>query len=154
MAAPILAYEDLGVIQGHGWLFRHLDIHIGARDRLALIGRNGAGKTTLLKLIAGAIDADALGAAVVLRRGLHVLNERARDAVLGAADADALLPAGVVGTPGFGVSHVHGVIGGDEDAAGAAPLLPAIQQLAVLIEDLDAVVVSVTYEQPAARIEG
>ncbi|GEM73809.1 ABC-F family ATP-binding cassette domain-containing protein [Sphingomonas aquatilis] len=58
MAAPILAYEDLGVIQGHGWLFRHLDIHIGARDRLALIGRNGAGKTTLLKLIAGAIDAD------------------------------------------------------------------------------------------------
>ncbi|MEH3159118.1 MAG: ATP-binding cassette domain-containing protein [Sphingomonas taxi] len=58
MAAPILAYEDLGVIQGHGWLFRHLDIHIGARDRLALIGRNGAGKTTLLKLIAGIIDSD------------------------------------------------------------------------------------------------
>ena len=58
MAAPILAYEDLGVIQDHGWLFRHLDIHIGARDRLALIGRNGAGKTTLLKLIAGAIDSD------------------------------------------------------------------------------------------------
>ena len=58
MAAPILAYEDLGVIQGHGWLFRHLDIHIGARDRLALIGRNGAGKTTLLKLIAGSIDCD------------------------------------------------------------------------------------------------
>ena len=58
MAAPILAYEDLGVIQGHGWLFRHLDIHIGARDRLALIGRNGAGKTTLLKLIAGMIDSD------------------------------------------------------------------------------------------------
>jgi ATP-binding cassette subfamily F protein uup len=58
MAAPILAYEDLGIIQGHGWLFRHLDIHIGARDRLALIGRNGAGKTTLLKLIAGAIDSD------------------------------------------------------------------------------------------------
>jgi ATP-binding cassette subfamily F protein uup len=46
------------VIQGHGWLFRHLDIHIGARDRLALIGRNGAGKTTLLKLIAGTIDSD------------------------------------------------------------------------------------------------
>jgi len=58
MAAPILSYEDLGVIQGHGWLFRHLDIHIGARDRLALIGRNGAGKTTLLKLIAGRIDSD------------------------------------------------------------------------------------------------
>ena len=58
MAAPILSYEDLGLIQGSGWLFRHLDLHIGARDRLALIGRNGAGKSTLLRLIAGAIDAD------------------------------------------------------------------------------------------------
>ncbi len=58
MAAPILAYEKLGIVQGSGWLFRDLDIHIGTRDRLALIGRNGAGKTTLLKLIAGRIDAD------------------------------------------------------------------------------------------------
>ncbi|WP_375249821.1 ABC-F family ATP-binding cassette domain-containing protein [Sphingomonas sp.] len=58
MAAPILAYEDLGLVQGAGWLFRHLDLYIGERDRLALIGRNGAGKSTLLKLIAGAIDAD------------------------------------------------------------------------------------------------
>src|ERR1700753_3565943 len=58
MAAPVLAYENLGLVQGSGWLFRHLDLFIGARDRLALIGRNGAGKTTLLKLIAGRIDAD------------------------------------------------------------------------------------------------
>ncbi|PXA85276.1 elongation factor 3 [Nostoc sp. 3335mG] len=58
MAAPVLSYEDLGIIQGSGWLFRHLDIHVGQRDRLALIGRNGAGKTTLLKLIAGTIDSD------------------------------------------------------------------------------------------------
>ncbi|WP_288457289.1 ATP-binding cassette domain-containing protein [uncultured Sphingomonas sp.] len=58
MAAPILAYEDLGLVQGAGWLFRHLDLFVGARDRLALIGRNGAGKSTLLKLIAGVIDAD------------------------------------------------------------------------------------------------
>jgi len=58
MAAPILAYENLGVIQGSGWLFRGLDINVGPRDRLALIGRNGAGKTTLLKLLAGVIDSD------------------------------------------------------------------------------------------------
>ncbi|WP_394663295.1 ABC-F family ATP-binding cassette domain-containing protein [uncultured Sphingomonas sp.] len=58
MAAPVLSYEDLGLVQGSGWLFRHLDIHIGPRDRLALIGRNGAGKSTLLKLIAGIIDSD------------------------------------------------------------------------------------------------
>jgi len=58
MAAPVLSYENLGLVQGSGWLFRGLDIHVGPRDRLALIGRNGAGKTTLLKLIAGAIDSD------------------------------------------------------------------------------------------------
>ena len=58
MSAPILAYEGLGLVQGSGWLFRGLDITIGQRDRLALIGRNGAGKTTLLKLLAGRIDAD------------------------------------------------------------------------------------------------
>jgi ATP-binding cassette subfamily F protein uup len=58
MPAPILSYEDLGLIQGEGWLFRHLDIYVGTRDRLALIGRNGAGKTTLLKCLAGLIDPD------------------------------------------------------------------------------------------------
>jgi energy-coupling factor transporter ATP-binding protein EcfA2 len=41
-----------------GWLFRGLDLFIGPRDRLALIGRNGAGKTTLLKCLAGVIDTD------------------------------------------------------------------------------------------------
>jgi ABC transport system ATP-binding/permease protein len=58
MAAPILSFEDLGLSQGTHWLFRHLDIFVGDRDRLALIGRNGAGKTTLLKLIADIVEAD------------------------------------------------------------------------------------------------
>ncbi len=57
-AAPILSWEKLSLQQGSGWLFRDLDINIGPRDRLALIGRNGAGKTTLLKLIGGELDAD------------------------------------------------------------------------------------------------
>lgn len=58
MAAPILSWEGLGLVQGNGWLFQDLDIHIQQRDRLALIGRNGAGKTTLLKLLGGQVDAD------------------------------------------------------------------------------------------------
>src|SRR4051794_10728554 len=58
MAAPVLAYEDLGLVQGAGWLFRDIDLFVGARDRLALIGRNGAGKTTLLKCLAGLIETD------------------------------------------------------------------------------------------------
>lgn len=56
--APILSWEGLGLIQGTGWLFQDLDLHIGPRDKLALIGRNGAGKTTLLRLIANQIEAD------------------------------------------------------------------------------------------------
>ncbi|PWG03912.1 ABC-F family ATP-binding cassette domain-containing protein [Sphingosinicella humi] len=58
MAAPVLAYENLGLVQGAGWLFRGLDLFVGPRDRLALIGRNGAGKTTLLKCLAGMIETD------------------------------------------------------------------------------------------------
>ena len=57
-AAPILSWEGLGLIQGSGWLFRDLDLAIGPRDRLALIGRNGAGKSTLLRLISGQTDPD------------------------------------------------------------------------------------------------
>ncbi len=56
--APILSWEGLGLIQGSGWLFQGLDLNIGPRDRLALIGRNGAGKTTLLRLIANQVEAD------------------------------------------------------------------------------------------------
>ena len=58
MSAPVLAYENLGLVQGSGWLFRNLDLFIGARDRLALIGRNGAGKTTLLKCLADLVETD------------------------------------------------------------------------------------------------
>jgi ATP-binding cassette subfamily F protein uup len=58
MAAPVLAYENLGLVQGSGWLFRNLDLFVGGRDRLALIGRNGVGKTTLLKCLADLIETD------------------------------------------------------------------------------------------------
>ncbi|MGB3791543.1 MAG: ATP-binding cassette domain-containing protein [Sphingopyxis granuli] len=71
MAAPILSYEGLGLVQGTGWLFQDLDIYIGARDRLALIGRNGAGKTTLLKLLAGYIEPDKGKRTIV--PGTHVV---------------------------------------------------------------------------------
>ena len=58
MAAPIFSYEGLSLRQGAGWLFQDLDLYVGARDRLALIGRNGAGKSTLFRLIADRIEAD------------------------------------------------------------------------------------------------
>src|SRR5215210_2393989 len=71
MAAPILSYEGLGLIQGEGWLFRGLDLYVGQRDRLALIGRNGVGKTTLLKCLAGLIETDEGKRTIV--PGTHVV---------------------------------------------------------------------------------
>src|SRR6187402_2634798 len=56
--APILSWEALGLQQGGRWLFQDLDLHVGPRDRLALIGRNGVGKTTLFRLIADQVEAD------------------------------------------------------------------------------------------------
>jgi ATP-binding cassette subfamily F protein uup len=61
---PILSLEGMGLQQGGKWLFggpdnAPLDLHIGPRDRLALIGRNGVGKTTLFRMIDGQIESDA-----------------------------------------------------------------------------------------------
>src|SRR5690606_23735997 len=75
MAPPLLSYENLGLVQGAGWLFRGLDIHIGERDRLALIGRNGAGKTTLLKLIGGQIEPDEGKRALVAGTRVIILEQ-------------------------------------------------------------------------------
>ena len=60
---PILSLEGIGLQQGGRWLLggperENIDLHIGPRDRMALIGRNGAGKTTLLRLIDDRIEAD------------------------------------------------------------------------------------------------
>ena len=60
---PILSWEGIGLQQGGRWLFggpdrEPLNLHIGPRDRLALIGRNGVGKTTLRRMIDDRIEAD------------------------------------------------------------------------------------------------
>jgi ATP-binding cassette subfamily F protein uup len=75
MAAPILSYEGLGLVQGEGWLFRGLDVHIGGRDRLALIGRNGVGKTTLLKCLANLIETDEGRRSVVAGTNVVLLEQ-------------------------------------------------------------------------------
>ena len=95
MAAPVLSYENLGLIQGEGWLFRELDLYVGERDRLALIGRNGAGKTTLLKCLAALIDTDEGKRTIVPGTRVVLLeqdprmegHDTLRDWVLGGSDA-------------------------------------------------------------------
>jgi ATP-binding cassette subfamily F protein uup len=72
---PIFAFENLALQQGGGWLFQDMDLFIGARDRLALIGRNGAGKTTLMKLVAGTVEADKGNRVVVPGTNIVMLEQ-------------------------------------------------------------------------------
>ncbi len=58
MVAPVLSLESVVALVGAEPLFAGIDLHIGPRDRFALIGRNGAGKSTLMRLLAGTQEAD------------------------------------------------------------------------------------------------
>ena len=58
MAPPILSLEDVRLHHGDGILFDDLTLHVGPKDRLALIGRNGAGKTTLFRAVMGDLELD------------------------------------------------------------------------------------------------
>ena len=49
----MLHLTSLGVHFGDRTLFEGVDLAIGIKDRIGLVGRNGAGKSTLLKIIAG-----------------------------------------------------------------------------------------------------
>ena len=58
-----------------------------------------------------------------------------------------------VRTPGFGIGDVDTVVLRDRDAARPPELPPLLEKLAALIEDLDAIVLAVADEQPAARVD-
>src|SRR6266446_780308 len=81
------------------------------------------------------------------------LDEPGDLAVLGAADPDALLEArvGLVGR--LRIGDVDGVVLVDPDPARPAELLPLGEELAVLVEDLEAAIGAVGDEQAPGRIE-
>ncbi|AEG48828.1 ABC transporter related protein [Sphingobium chlorophenolicum L-1] len=111
MAAPILSFENLGLSQGTHWLFRNLDIFVGERDRLALIGRNGAGKTTLLKLIAAQIEPDEGNRSV--RPGARVIMLEQDPDVSGFATLRDFALAGRFAPPAHEVDAIASQLGTD-----------------------------------------
>ena len=58
----MLQAVDLGVRLGEGatrrWVLRHVDLTVGHRETVALLGPSGSGKSTLLNLLGGLIAAD------------------------------------------------------------------------------------------------
>lgn len=70
MAPPILSLKDIDLHWGADPVLDKLEMHIGANERLCLVGRNGTGKSTLLKLVAGLIEAD--GGERWVQPGVHI----------------------------------------------------------------------------------
>src|SRR6185369_5434527 len=85
--------------------------------------------------------------------GLRIWNERRDLAVLGVSHADTALPARMAHGVRLRVGHIQHVIF-DVEAAGPAELLPFRDKLALLIKNLDAIVIAVGDEQPSLGIEG
>src|SRR2546427_12302202 len=104
------------------------------------------------------VGGDAFGRARAAEIGtlarFGIGDEVLHGAVFRAADSQAAPPAIVVARDRlrFGIGDVNIVLLVDEDAARTAELLPLGDELAVLIEDLDAVVIAIADEEAFARI--
>src|SRR5229473_3385709 len=104
--------------------------------------------------VAHHIRRDAFGGAGAGGLFHRVGNERRHRAVAHASDPDAALPAVMVPGNGFGlgIRDIDHVVLVDEDPARPAELVPLVEEVALLVENLDAIVVAVADEQPSARI--
>ncbi|MBP9813763.1 ABC-F family ATP-binding cassette domain-containing protein [Candidatus Woesebacteria bacterium] len=70
----LIAAQHLSKTIGSKTLFTDLDIHIGPKEKVALIGRNGEGKSTLMNILGG-IDTDFQGE-IVRKKNLRTILTR------------------------------------------------------------------------------
>src|SRR4051812_46336944 len=57
MSNPLLQVQGLSAGYGEVQVLRSIDLIVGAREIVALIGSNGVGKTTILKVLSGLLAA-------------------------------------------------------------------------------------------------
>src|SRR5262249_50936442 len=93
------------------------------------------------------------------RAGRFLLGAEGRDeggdlAILGATDADPWPDTRVVFPVRLMIGHVEDVVAVNVDAARPAELLPLRDEIAILVEDLNAIVAAVADEDPSLRIDG
>src|SRR6266566_3486915 len=86
-------------------------------------------------------------AALIQNEGVHESRSRI-------SDPDALLPARIVDAVRFRVGHIDLVLVVEGDPAWRAELRPCREMLALLVEELDAIVAAVGHEYAASRIDG
>ena len=58
-APPLLLLQNIKLTFGGTPLLTDAELSVGARERIALVGRNGSGKSTLLKIAAGLVEPDS-----------------------------------------------------------------------------------------------
>src|SRR6266850_2885344 len=84
---------------------------------------------------------------------LRIRDERRERTVSGAADEDAPPPSGVVLRIRRRVAGIDGSVVADEDRARSAKLLPLVDEVALLVEDLDAPVRAIGHVHPSLRVD-
>jgi ATP-binding cassette subfamily F protein 3 len=55
----LLSLHNISKQYGGDYLFSDIYLHIGDRERIAIVGSNGSGKSTLLKIITGQVEAES-----------------------------------------------------------------------------------------------
>ena len=79
--SALLALEDVSVARDGAMVLNHVNLTLGAGERLAIVGPNGAGKTTLLRTLVGLQRAEAgqvrlFGTACRTERAFRALRPR------------------------------------------------------------------------------
>lgn len=103
----LLRFDDVSLAFGSRPLLDHVDLSIGERERVCIVGRNGEGKSSLLRLVAGVTPPD--DGAVWVKPGAHLaMLEQDLDTMTEASVLE-VVQGGLAGAQGETWEHAHRV---------------------------------------------